>query len=288
LGNYSLLAQRLEGWKVFQFVLDFARIFPYSYSAEAFMKIVRYQVGNETPRFGWLLDEKVGPIEGDPFGEYRRMEADIPISSVKLLAPVQPGKILCIGRNYAEHAKEHDAEVPKVPLIFMMPPSAILDPGGTIIIPPQSKQVEHEAELVVVIGKRGRQIVADQATEHVFGYTVGNDVTARDLQRLDNQWTRAKGFDTFCPFGPWIDTEFDPVDAIITCRVSGQPRQMASTRDMVFNVSTLVAFISSVMTLEPGDLIFTGTPAGVGPLISGDTVEVEIEGLGRLVNPVSS
>jgi 2-keto-4-pentenoate hydratase/2-oxohepta-3-ene-1,7-dioic acid hydratase in catechol pathway len=146
--------------------------------------------------------------------------------------------------------------------------------------------VEHEGELVVVIGKRGRNVTVETAQEHVYGYTVGNDVTARDLQRSDGQWTRAKGFDTFCPFGPWVDTDFDPSDAIITCRVSGQPRQMASTRDMVFNVSTLIAFISSVMTLEPGDLIFTGTPAGVGPLTPGDVVEVDIEGLGRLSNPV--
>jgi 2-keto-4-pentenoate hydratase/2-oxohepta-3-ene-1,7-dioic acid hydratase in catechol pathway len=250
------------------------------------MRVIRYQVKNETPRYGWVLEEKVGPIEGDPFGEYRRLEADIPLTAVKLLAPVQPGKILCIGRNYVEHAKEHDAEVPKIPLVFMKPPSAIINPGEAIILPPQSKQVEHEGELVIVIGKRGRHVLAENAAEHVFGYTVGNDVTARDLQRIDNQWTRAKGFDTFCPFGPWIDTEFDPSDAIITCKVSGQPRQMASTRDMVFNVGTLVAFISSVMTLEPGDLIFTGTPAGVGSLKNGDTVEVEIEGLGRLVNPV--
>ena len=153
-----------------------------------------------------------------------------------------------------------------MPLIFMKPPSSITNPGEAIILPPQTQQVEHEAELVVVIGKRGRNITAEAAQEYIFGYTVGNDVTARDLQHSDGQWTRAKGFDTFCPFGPWIDTEFDPSDAVITCRVNGQPRQMASTRDMVFNVNMLIAFISSVMTLEPGDLIFTGTPAGVGPL----------------------
>jgi 2-keto-4-pentenoate hydratase/2-oxohepta-3-ene-1,7-dioic acid hydratase in catechol pathway len=252
------------------------------------MRIIRYQTKNDPPRYGWVLEEKVGPIEGDPFSDYRRMEAEIPLTSVKLLAPAQPGKILCIGRNYAEHAKEHDAEVPNVPLVFMKPPSAILDPGEAILIPPQSNQVEHEAELVIVIGRRGRHILAEQAADHVFGYTVGNDVTARDLQRTDNQWTRAKGFDTFCPFGPWIDTDFDPSDAVITCRVGGQPRQMASTRDMVFNVGALIAYLSSVMTLEPGDLIFTGTPAGVGPLKAGDTVEVEIEGLGRLVNPVET
>jgi len=251
------------------------------------MRIVRYQIKNEAPRYGWILEDKVGAIEGNIYGEYRRLEADTPLASVKLLAPAQPSKIICVGRNYAEHAKEHGAEIPKMPLIFMKPPSAIIPPGETILLPPQSQQVEHEAELVAIIGKRGRNITAEEARNYILGYTIGNDVTARDLQKSDDQWTRAKGFDTFCPFGPWIDTDFDPSDALITCKVSGQPRQMASTRDMVFNVNTLVAFISSVMTLEPGDLIFTGTPAGVGPLAPGDVVEVEIEGLGKLSNPVA-
>jgi 2-keto-4-pentenoate hydratase/2-oxohepta-3-ene-1,7-dioic acid hydratase in catechol pathway len=252
------------------------------------MRIVRYQTRNTPARYGWVLENKVGPIEGDIFGEYRRLEAEIPLTEVKLLAPVQPSKILCIGRNYAEHAKEHQAELPKVPLLFMKPPSSILNPGDPIVLPPQSRQIEHEAELVVVIGKRGRNILAVEAQDHVYGYTVGNDVTARDLQMEDGQWTRGKGFDTFCPFGPWIDTDFDPSDAVITCRVSGQPRQMASTRDMIFNVNVLIAFISSVMTLEAGDILFTGTPAGVGVLKAGDSVEVEIEGLGKLVNPVQA
>jgi 2-keto-4-pentenoate hydratase/2-oxohepta-3-ene-1,7-dioic acid hydratase in catechol pathway len=250
------------------------------------MRIVRYQIKNEAPRTGWILDNKVGPIEGDIFGEYRRLEAETPLDKVRLLAPVQPSKIVCVGRNYVEHAKEHNAEVPKVPLIFMKPPSSVLHPGEPILLPPQSQRVEHEGELVVVIGKRGRHILPENASQYIFGYTVGNDVTARDLQFSDGQWTRAKGFDTFCPFGPWIDTEFDPADAVVTCRVSGQPRQMASTRDMVFNVNSLITFISSVMTLEPGDIIFTGTPAGVGLLKDGDVVEVEIEGLCKLSNPV--
>jgi 2-keto-4-pentenoate hydratase/2-oxohepta-3-ene-1,7-dioic acid hydratase in catechol pathway len=251
------------------------------------MRIVRYQHGNEAPRYGWVFEEKVGEIEGDLFGVYRRREASLPLEEVRLLAPVLPGKIICVGRNYVEHAREHGAEVPKIPLIFLKPPSAILNPGEPILLPPQSQQVEHEAELVVVIGRRGKNILPEQAREYIFGYTVGNDVTARDLQRSDGQWTRAKGFDTFCPFGPWVDTEFDPSDAVITCRVNGQLRQMGSTREMVFSVPTLIAFISSVMTLEPGDLIFTGTPAGVGPLQEGDVVEVEIEGLGKLRNPVA-
>jgi 2-keto-4-pentenoate hydratase/2-oxohepta-3-ene-1,7-dioic acid hydratase in catechol pathway len=250
------------------------------------MRIVRYQIKNEAPAFGWIFENKVGGIEGNIFGEYRRLEAEIPLDSVKLLAPSQPSKIVCIGRNYTEHAKELGNDVPQVPLIFMKPPSSIINPGDTIILPPQSKQVEHEAELVAVIGKRGKNILPEQAKDYILGYTIGNDVTARDLQKTDGQWTRAKGFDTFCSFGPWIDTDFDVTDALISCKVSGQPRQMASTRDMVFNVGKLIAFISSVMTLEPGDLIFTGTPAGVGPLHDGDVVEVDIDGLGVLSNPV--
>jgi 2-keto-4-pentenoate hydratase/2-oxohepta-3-ene-1,7-dioic acid hydratase in catechol pathway len=250
------------------------------------MRVVRYQIKDKAPRYGWILEDKVGAIEGNIYGDFRRLEAETPLASVHLLAPAQPGKIVCIGRNYVEHAKEQNAELPKVPLLFMKPPSSILSPGDPIELPSQSHQVEHEGELVAVIGKRGRNLTTNEAQGFLYGYTIGNDVTARDLQHSDGQWTRAKGFDTFCPFGPWIDTEFDPSDALITTKVSGQPRQMASTRDMVFNVSILIAFISSVMTLEPGDLIFTGTPAGVGPLTPGDVVEVDIEGLGRLSNPV--
>jgi 2-keto-4-pentenoate hydratase/2-oxohepta-3-ene-1,7-dioic acid hydratase in catechol pathway len=154
------------------------------------------------------------------------------------------------------------------------------------VLPPQSQQVEHEAELVIVIGKRGRWISPEEALNFVLGYTIGNDVTARDLQRRDGQWTRGKGFDTFCPIGPWIETDFDPADRVITCYVNGEMRQMASTRDMVFSVRQLIAYASSVMTLEPGDLLMTGTPAGVGPLLPGDQVQVAIEGIGALTNTV--
>lgn len=251
------------------------------------MRIVRYAVGEgKKPKYGWLLGDKVGEVSGNIFGRYRRNEAEIPLTDVKLLAPTQPGKIICVGRNYIEHARELGNEVPQVPLIFLKPPSSIINPNDTILLPPQSTQVEHEGELVAVIGKRGRHILAGNARKYILGYTIGNDVTARDLQQTDGQWTRAKGFDTFCPFGPWIDTDFDPADSVVTCRVNGQMRQMASTRDMVFNVGTLIAYISSVMTLEPGDLLFTGTPAGVGELKNGDEVVVEIEGLGVLKNPV--
>jgi 2-keto-4-pentenoate hydratase/2-oxohepta-3-ene-1,7-dioic acid hydratase in catechol pathway len=252
------------------------------------MRIVRYQIKDGTPQYGWLLDDKVGEIDGDIFGRYRRRDANIPRADVKLVAPSQPGKIVCVGRNYVDHARELGNEVPKVPLLFLKPPSSIIASGEAIILPAQSSLVEHEAELVIVIGKRGRHITTEDAKQHILGYTVGNDVTARDLQKSDGQWTRAKGFDTFCAFGPWIDTDFDPSDAVVTCRVNGQMRQMASTRDMVFSVAILVAYVSSVMTLEPGDLIFTGTPAGVGPLKPGDRVDVEIDGLGGISNPVKA
>jgi 2-keto-4-pentenoate hydratase/2-oxohepta-3-ene-1,7-dioic acid hydratase in catechol pathway len=191
-----------------------------------------------------------------------------------------------VGRNYAAHAREHDAEVPEVPILFLKPPSSLIGPEERIVLPPQSQQVEHEAELAVVIRRIGRWITADEAYQYVLGYTAANDVTARDLQRRDGQWTRAKGFDTFCPLGPWIETHFDPADALITCHVNGELRQMASTRDMVFRVRQLIAFASSVMTLEPGDVLLTGTPAGVGQLVDGDVVEVAVEGIGTLRNPV--
>ena len=252
------------------------------------MRFVRFQQKDDPARFGWLHEDKVGEIEGDLFGGYKRLKAEIPLKDVRLLAPSTPSKIICVGRNYVEHAKELGNEVPKMPLIFLKPPSSVIAPGGTILLPPQSSQIEHEGELVAVVGKRGRNVAAESARDYLMGYTIGNDVTARDLQKTDGQWTRAKGFDTFCPFGPWIDTDFDPSDALVTCRVNGQMRQLASTRDMVFSIGVLTAYISSVMTLEPGDLIFTGTPAGVGPLNAGDTVEVEIDGLGLLSNPVKA
>jgi len=251
------------------------------------MRFVRYQTKTDLPRYGWVLEDKVGPIEGSPFGEFSRQEADTPLESVRLLPPVLPSKILCIGRNYAAHAKEQNAEVPEAPLVFLKPPSSIIGPGDTILLPPQSQRVEHEGELVAVIGRRGRWIAPEEAQDYLLGYTIGNDVTARDLQYRDGQWTRGKGFDTFCPIGPWIETELDPADVMVACYVNGEVRQMASTRDMIFSVRQLIAYASSVMTLEPGDLLFTGTPAGVGPLLPGDVVEVSIEGLGVLRNLVS-
>jgi 2-keto-4-pentenoate hydratase/2-oxohepta-3-ene-1,7-dioic acid hydratase in catechol pathway len=252
------------------------------------MRLLRYRLKNEPPQYGWLNDSLVGALVGSPFGEFQRAEATLPLDSVQLLAPILPGKIICVGRNYAEHIKETNAEVPTTPLLFFKPPSAVIGPDQTIFLPPQSEQVEHEAELAVVIGKRGRWIQSSEASSYIFGYTVGNDITARDLQRKDGQWTRAKGFDSFCPLGPWIDTETNPVDAMITCHVNGVLRQMASTRDMIFHIDQLIAYISSIMTLEPGDLLMTGTPAGISPLHPGDVVEVTIDGIGTLRNTVAT
>ena len=251
------------------------------------MQIIRYSQHNQKVQYVWILDDKVGPLSGPPFGPYRRMDAVVPLSNVKLHAPALPGKIIAIGRNYPEHAKEHDVEIPDTPLIFLKPPSSIIGFGDQILLPPQSKKVEYEAELAVVIGRCGRWIDIREIEDYILGYTIANDVTARDLQHNDVQWTRAKGFDSFCPLGPWIETELDVSDVLITNRVNDEIRQMASTREMVFNIPQLVVYISSIMTLNPGDLILTGTPAGVGKLEDGDRIEIEIEGIGILKNTVA-
>jgi len=252
------------------------------------MRFVRFETPTEEINTGWVLDDQVGIVDGSIFGEFRRSEAKLSLSSLKLLPPVQPTKIICVGRNYIAHAEEHDAEVPEIPLIFLKPPSSLIGHDSTIILPPQSSQVEHEAELAVVIGKQGRWVSPDEASDYILGYSIANDVTARDLQRQDGQWTRGKGFDTFCPLGPWLETDFNPADALLTCNVNEETRQMASTRDMVFNIQQIIAFTSSTMTLEPGDLILTGTPAGVSPLQPNDTIEITIEGIGTLRNRVTS
>jgi 2-keto-4-pentenoate hydratase/2-oxohepta-3-ene-1,7-dioic acid hydratase in catechol pathway len=253
------------------------------------MRILRFRKGKDDPAtWGWLEDDQIGVLEGSPFEEFRRSPAEIPLGEAELLAPILPDKIIAVGRNYAAHADELGFETPELPILFLKPPSSVIAHGDPILLPPQSNQVEHEAELAVVIGQRGRWIDPDDASKHVLGYTIAVDVTARDLQRGDATWTRGKGFDTFCPIGPWIETDLDPSDLVLTCKVNDQMRQMASTRDMIFSVPHLVAFISSVMTLEPGSVILTGTPSGVGPLVEGDEISVEIEGIGTLTNPVQS
>ncbi len=209
------------------------------------------------------------------------------LREARRLCPVAPRQIFAIGRNYRAHAKEMGADVPTSPLLFFKAVSSLLEPGGSVLLPPESSRVEHEAELGVVIGKGGRRIPEARAMEHVFGYTALCDVTARDLQKSDGQWSRAKGFDTFCPVGPVVETAVDPLDLTVSCRVNGEQRQRGSTRDMVHDPYLLVAFISQVMTLYPGDIVTTGTPEGVGPLRRGDWVEVEISGIGVLKNPVT-
>ena len=205
-----------------------------------------------------------------------------PWDAKDLGCPVTPSKIVCIGRNYAAHAKELGNEVPAEPLLFLKPPSSLIGPEGVIVLPPESSRVEHEAELGVVIGRRVRSVSRAEALSAIFGYTCVCDVTARDLQRKDGQWTRAKGFDTFCPVGPWIETEADPSSLAVVCRVNGEVRQDGVTSQMIFDVPTLIAYVSRVMTLEPGDLLVTGTPEGVGLLAPGDALEVEIERVGVL------
>lgn len=249
------------------------------------MIVVRYQLDGQEA-YGALDKETVHRIEGDIFGPHRVGEAIAPLDTVRLLPPVRPSKIVCIGRNYRAHAAEMKAEVPREPLLFLKPPSSSIGPGEAIVLPAQSSRVEHEAELALVIGRRAKAVAWNAALSYVFGCTIGNDVTARDLQRADGQWTRGKGFDTFCPLGPWIVTNLDTAAVGVRALVNGELRQNGHTRDLIFDVPYLVSYISNVMTLEPGDVILTGTPAGVGALEAGDIVEVEIDGIGTLRNPV--
>jgi 2-keto-4-pentenoate hydratase/2-oxohepta-3-ene-1,7-dioic acid hydratase in catechol pathway len=230
----------------------------------------------------------VAEIEGHPFGTVHFTGQRWALPDVRLLSPILPSKVVCVGRNYAEHAAEHGSEVPAEPLLFLKPSTSVIGDRDVIRLPPQSKRVEHEAELAVVIGAPGaRRVDRAGAAKAIFGYTCANDVTARDLQRSDGQWTRAKGFDSFCPLGPWIVTGIDASDLEVRCEVNEEVRQLGRTKDMVFDAATLVSYVSHVMTLLPGDIVLTGTPAGVGPLVEGDTVTIRIEGIGTLSNPVA-
>lgn len=245
---------------------------------------------SDEPRYGVIEEGFIRPIADEVFGNARKQEADssqIPLGEAKLLSPVTPSKIICVGRNYKEHAAELGNALPSEPLLFLKAPSAIIGTGEAIKLPPQSVQVEHEGEIGVVIGRTAVRI--DEAADplsYVLGYTCVNDVTARDLQRKDVQFTRAKSFDTFCPVGPWIVTDLDPSDVLVTTRVNGEIKQQASTSAMAFSIPFLLRYISHAMTLSPGDLIATGTPAGVSRLKPGDAVEVEVEGIGVLQNEV--
>jgi len=251
------------------------------------MKIVRVDSEVDDITYAAIEPEGIRLHRGSPFIAWEPTETVIGWQEARLLAPVIPTKIVCVGKNYADHAAELGSDVPERPLLFLKPPTSVIGPLQTIRIPTESAEVHHEAELAVVIGRVTRDVAVEDVGPHILGYTAANDVTARDLQRLDGQWTRAKGFDTFCPLGPVIDTEIDPQESLaITCRVNGEVRQSATTADLVFGVGEVVSYISRVMTLLPGDVVLTGTPEGVGPIDVGDKVEVEIEGIGLLLNPV--
>ncbi len=250
------------------------------------MRIVRYAHDN-TARWGVLGDDdKVYAADGQPWRDLRAGAVVGALGEVRLLAPVTPSKIICVGRNYADHAAEFGNPVPKEPLIFMKPPSSIVGPGDEVVYPSLSRRLDPEAELVVVIGRSGRRVPAEEAMSIVGGYTCGNDVTARDLQKSDPQWTRGKGYDTFCPLGPWIDTTFDPTDVRVTCSVNGELRQDGRTSDFLFDIPTLIAYVSEFARLEPGDVIMTGTPPGVRPVEVGDRITVKVDGFGELTNTV--
>lgn len=251
------------------------------------VKIVRVDTAADDITYGAVEPEGIRLHRGTPFVAWEPTETVVAWDQARLLAPVIPTKIVAVGKNYADHAAEMGSDVPTSPVIFLKPPTSVIGPLQAIRLPALSNEVHHEAELAVVIGKVTRNVPIEDVGSHILGYTAANDVTARDLQRLDGQWTRAKGFDTFCPLGPAIDTELDPLEGLsVICRVNGDIRQAGSTADLVFGVGELVSFVSSVMTLLPGDVILTGTPSGVGPIEAGDRVEVEIEGVGVLVNPV--
>lgn len=253
------------------------------------MKIARFDHQGQLS-YGILDEEEQELVKlfGDPlYVGFETTDERIPVADVNVLAPFIPrSKVVAFGRNYAEHAAELGNEVPGEPLMFLKPNTSVIGPDAPIILPPQSSRVEHEAELAVVIGHIARNVPAKDAEQVIFGYTVSNDVTARDLQKSDGQWSRAKGFDSFCPTGPYIETEFDPSRGKIECRVDGEVRQSGDLSLMERSIGTLVEYASSVFTLLPGDILLTGTPAGVGPLEHGDVVECEIEGLGVLRNPV--
>ncbi|MBT0995422.1 fumarylacetoacetate hydrolase family protein [Cellulomonas sp. DKR-3] len=257
------------------------------------MRIARFTTGGD-PRYA-LVESEPGSeelvvITGDPIytpvqatGERVRLDDD----AVRLLAPVIPrSKIIGVGRNYADHAAEHGVDVPTQPLLFLKPNTAVIGPDDPIVLPDWSEHVEYESELAVVIGKVTKDVPPERALDHVFGFTVANDVTARDIQRSDAQWTRGKGFDGSCPIGPWVVPGLDVDDLAVRSRVNGEPKQDGRTSQMVFDVAYLVSYCSEVFTLLPGDVILTGTPAGVGPIVDRDVVECEVEEIGTLRNPV--
>ena len=250
------------------------------------MKIARFSNGGD-PRFGIVDGDEIVVLTGDPmFSGFDTTEERIPLAEVRLLAPVIPrSKVVCIGLNYAEHKADMGDVGPSTPLMFLKPNTAVVGPGDAIQLPPNVGKIVHEGELVIVIGKIAKQVKAENAADYIFGYTVGNDVSARDLMVSDGQWARAKGYDTFAPIGPVIETELDADNVEITTFVDGEQRRHGNTSQMLHSVAEIVAFASDVWTLLPGDIIMTGTPGGLGGFVAGQTVDITIEGIGTLSNP---
>ncbi|EAQ04166.1 fumarylacetoacetate hydrolase family protein [Pseudooceanicola batsensis HTCC2597] len=251
------------------------------------MKIARY-THNDQIACGMVEGDTLRPIRGDIFGDFSTTEDRLPLSDVALLPPVEPGKLVCVGLNYKRHAEESGAAIPEEPMLFMCAPSAVIPDGGTILLDSQDARIDYEAEIAIVIGKQARNLPEADARSCIFGYTICNDVSNRDYQKKDGQFTRAKSFDTYKPLGPWIETGLDPDNAAISLRQNGELRQQSNTSDMIFSIDRIVAFVSGIMTLNPGDVIITGTPEGVGPMRSGDRIEIEIEGIGTLANSVAN
>lgn len=257
------------------------------------MRIARFTTGDDDPRFAAVGEDQEGQtvlavLDGDPLYKPIQLTGEkVPLDETRLLAPVIPrSKVVGVGRNYVEHAAELGHDVPEEPLLFLVPNTAVIGPDDPIVLPVQSQEVHHEAELAVVIGRIAKDIPPERVPDVVLGYTCANDVTARDLQRRDQQWARAKGFDASCPIGPWIETDLDTSDLAVRCVVNGEERQSGRTSQMVFDVASLVSYISSAFTLLPGDVIMTGTPSGVGPIEAGDHVVVSVQGIGILANQV--
>lgn len=254
------------------------------------MKILRFQKDNNEA-VGILKNRMVYEVSSESrivpqIGSCPELGNSHSLDEVKILPPVYPSKVVCVGLNYRDHAKELDMELPDEPVLFLKPPTTVIGHDEAIIYPPESRQVDYEAELAVVVGQTAHKILPEDVPEFIAGYSVLNDVTARDLQQKDGQWTRAKSFDTFCPLGPWMETEMDSANQKISMHVNGELRQDSNTRNMIFPVEELFSFISHIMTLNPGDVIATGTPPGVGQLQVGDVAEATVEGVGTLSNPV--
>lgn len=251
------------------------------------VKVARFSVGSEDPRFGIVDDDGLVVLRADPmFAGFETTGERVPLADARLLAPTIPrSKVVCVGLNYAAHRADLGPDAPNNPLIFLKPNTSVIGPGDPILIPPVEGRVVHEGELAIVIGRIAKRVRAEDWADYVFGYTIANDISARDVMFADGQWARAKGYDTFCPLGPWIETELDPSNLEIQTFVDGEPRRHGNTADMLYGIPEIIEFASDVWTLLPGDVILTGTPAGLGGFTDGQTVDITIEGIGTLSNP---